>query len=547
MMAPRRLTRREFLRDGAVAGLALGSASSLVAACTKASTSSTKLPLNRDPGTLVVAVDAWTPNFDPAASALVSVLVSVYGMYEGLVRMKGSSATQVEPVLAQSYSTSADKSIWAFNLRPGVKFSDGSVFDADAVKASYTRTIKAGLGEEYILGTYITDPGTQIVAKDPATVVFDLGAPVPRFDLLLASQYGCLIPNPNVVDKGKNYGHEYLRSHSAGTGAFMVESVQPNDQLVMVRNPHYWRGWSTNRFEKVIIQQVEEGSVRRQGIESGDFDVAYASTAQDTEALRNNPGIVVGNQKDVGIEYIILGCYGALATPEARQAMNLLFPTDQFIDNVMKGTLAKPTSVLPDLMLYSQPTYTATTDISKAKQLLQQAGVQPGTQLTYEYYPGFRQEPGLIMQQQLKQVGLNLKLVQKAFSAFTADLTTDRPVTNRADMYYWSWWPDYNDPADFCYPILSAEATPKAGLYNSGYYPNKQVTKIIDASYTEPDERKQIAMWHDAQTIMGQTDQPWIPTGQIIDLTYVRADIAGYVPNPLYIQTYDYYALTRTG
>jgi hypothetical protein len=54
-------------------------------------------------------------------------------------------------------------------------------------------------------------------------------------------------------------------------------------------------------------------------------------------------------------------------------------------------------------------------------------------------------------------------------------------------------------------------------------------------------------MWHEAQTIMGAEDPPWIPVGQIKDLTYSRADIAGYEANPLYIQTYDYYALNRSG
>jgi peptide/nickel transport system substrate-binding protein len=293
---------------------------------------------------------------------------------------------------------------------------------------------------------------------------------------------------------------------------------------------------------------VEEGAVRRQGMESGDFDLAYASTPQDSEALRHTPGIVVGNQKDVGMEYVILGVYGPLATPEARQAMNLLFPHEQFLASVMKGALAPPTSVLPDLMLYSAPgTYSTATDVAKAKELLQQAGVQPGTELTYEYYPGFRKEPGLVLQQQLQEVGLSLQLVEKAFPAFSADLTTDRPVADRADMYYWSWWPDYNDPSDFSFPILSSEATPKDALFNTGYYENAKVTKIIDDGYTESDVGKLTEMWKEAQTIMGQEDPPWIPVGQIIDLTYSRSDIKGYAPNPLYIQTYDYYALSRSG
>jgi peptide/nickel transport system substrate-binding protein len=556
MKLDRDLTRRQFLKragGAALGGAALASTGGLLAACTSttatdvASSVGTAPPLRRDPNTLVLAVDAWTADFDPASAVLVPLAVSAYGMYEGLVRMKPHSATEVEPVLATRWSSNADKSVWTFELRRGVRFSDGSPFDAKALKAAYARTIDVNLGSSYILGTYLTDPGTQIVAKDDGTVLFDLGSGVPRFDLLLASQYGCLIANPNVVDKGSHLGHEYLLQHSAGTGAYMVESFSPGDKLILTRNPSYWRGWNGRHFDKVVIQQVEEGVVRRQGMEAGDFDLAYASTPQDSEALRHTPGIVVGDELDVGMEYIILGEYGPLASSEARQAMNLLFPHDQFLASVMKDALTAPNSVLPDLMLYSaKGTYSRTTDVDRAKQLLQQAGVDAGTELTYEYYPGFRKEPGEVLQQQLADLGITLRLVEKAFPAFSADLSTDRPVANRADMYYWSWWPDYNDPADFTYPILSAEATPKAGLFNSGYYENDRVTTIINDGYTESSVGKLESMWHQAQVIMGQQDLPWIPVGQIKDLTYSRSDIRGYEANPLYIQTYDYYSLSRS-
>jgi hypothetical protein len=410
-MADRAITRREFMRRAggvALGGAALGSAG-LLAACTSPGTKAvssvgTAPPLHRDPNTLVLAVDAWTADFDPASAVLVPLAVSAYGMYEGLVRMKAHSATEVEPVLAERWKANADHSVWTFELRRGVRYSDGTPFDADALKAAFARTIEVNLGSSYILGTPIAEPDKQIVVRDPGTVVFDLGSGVPRFDLLLASQYGCLVVNPNVRNMGHHLGHEYLLDHSAGTGAYMVESFEPSDKLVLTRNPNYWRGWNGSHFDTVIIQQVEEGAVRREGIESGDFDLAYASTPQDSDALRHTPGIVVGDELDVGMEYIILGQYGPLASPAARRAMNLLFPHDQFLDSVMKGALTVPSSVLPDLMLYSDKgTYPRTTDVDKAKQLLQQAGVRPGTELTYEYYPGFRKEPGLVLQQQLAE------------------------------------------------------------------------------------------------------------------------------------------------
>ncbi len=550
----RRYSRRQFIRGttgAAVGTMAMGSVGGLLAACggsspTTATQSGAGPALNRDPGTLVVAMDAFVTDFDPASYFLLSGIVPNFGIYDSLMRMKGNSATETKPWLASGISTNADKSVWTFALRPGVKYSDGTPFDGDALKAAYTRTITAQLGAGSTLSTYITDPAKQIIVKDPGTVVMDLGTPVPRFDLLLASQYGTGIVNPDVEKRGKNHGHDYLQSHSAGTGAYMVESAVPNDQIVMTRNPNYWGGWSGPHFKKIIIRQVPEDSSRRQGMESGDFDIAFASTPQDTQALSKTPGIFVGNQKVLGMEYVILGTYGPLASPQARQAMNLLFPGDQFVSSVMKGTLDTPNSVLPDLMLYAAPgTYSPGLDVAKAKSLLQQAGVAPGTQLTYEFYTGRRKEPGLVLQNQLQQVGLKLNIVEKAYPAFVADISTPKPESQRPDMAYWFWWPEYNSPSDFCFPILSKDATPKQHLFNGGYYDNATVNNAISNGFTESDPAKLTNMWRQAQTVMGNDDPPWIPLGQIIDTSYLRTDVKGYVANPVYVDSYDFYSLSR--
>src|ERR687888_298636 len=498
-----RLTRRQFMRGLGGAGLGalgMGSLGSFLAACSSKSPTSTTggtgSALNRDPGTLVVAMDAFVSDFDPASYFLLSGIVPNFGIYESLLRMKGSSATETEPWLAERSSTNPDKSVWTFKLRSGVKFSDGTPFDGDALKAAWTRTITANLGAGSTLSTYITDPGTQIVVKDPGTVVMDLGIPVPRFDLLLASQYGTGIVNPNVESQGKNHGHDYLASHSAGTGPYMVESVAPNDQIVMVRNPNYWQGWTGSHFEKVLIKQVIEDSSRRQGMESGDFDIAFPATPQDTDAMRSTPGISVGDQKVLGMEYVILGAYGPLASPEARRAINLLFPNEDFVSSVMKGTLDAPNSVLPDLMLYAAPgTYTPTVDVEQAN------------------------------------------------DAFVADISTPKPESERPNMAYWFWWPEYNSPADFCFPILSEDATPNARLFNGGYYINDTVNHAINGGFTESDPDKLTRLWRQAQVVMGEEDPPWIPLGQIIDTSYLRSDVQGYVPNPVYVLSYDFYAL----
>jgi peptide/nickel transport system substrate-binding protein len=323
--------------------------------------------------------------------------------------------------------------------------------------------------------------------------------------------------------------------------------VSPGDQIVMVENPHYWGGWSGKHFKKIIIRQVPQNASRRQGMESGDFDIAFPSTPQDTQALRSTPGIVVGNQKVLGMDYVILGQYGPLASPQARQAVNLLFPIDQYVSSVMKGTIDKPRSVLPDLMVYASPgTYTPAVNVAKAKTLLQQAGVAPGTQLTYEFYTGQGDQAGLLLQSQLQLVGLKVKIVEKAYPAFVKDISTFKPESQRPDMAYWFWWPEYNNPSDFAFPILSNDATPKQSLFNGGYYTNTSVDNAINKGFSDPSNTKLLtSLWHQAQTVMGKEDPPWIPLGQIIDTSYVRTDLKGYVPNPVYVQSYDFYALSR--
>jgi peptide/nickel transport system substrate-binding protein len=525
-----------------------------MAGCTGAGSSdgaSGGTTLGRDPKTLVVAVDAIDGDLDPASSYLVNQAVIWLGIYEGLIRLKGESASEVEPLLADSWEPNADASSWTFHLHPGVTFSDGTPLDAEAVKANYVRTITIDLGTGYILGSFLPKPDKQIVVEDPQTIRFDLAYPYPRFDVVLAAEYGTGLVSPAVFTEHStgpdDQGHEFLQGHAVGTGPYMLESFEAGNQAVLVRNPTYWRGWEGSHFDRVILRSIPEAATRRQLIESGEVDIAYAGTAEDTAAIRDNPNLVAGAFKNLELVYIILGEYGPLASPEARQAMNYLFPYDDFVSTVMKDTFVRANGPFPDLLFTHDPdVFTFDTDVEKARELLSQAGVEPGTQLTYEYYTGFGKEAGLVLQQQLEKVGLKLRLIEKEFSAFNADLTTDRPVSERANMYYWSWWPDYDDPSDYSWIIFSSDAAPDAcSCYNSGYYHNAEVDQIIDDGFEQTDPATLTTEFARAQDLMTRVDPPVIAVGQHLESTYFRDDIQGHEFNPLYIQTFDFYALSR--
>jgi peptide/nickel transport system substrate-binding protein len=508
--------------------------------------------LNRDKDTLVVAVDAFNADFDPASAYLLSEALIWRGIYESLVRLKGDSASEVEPLLADTWEHNTDGSSWTFHLHPGVKFSDGTPLDAAAVKANYVRTIGLSLGTQLILGSFITDASKDIVVVDPATIKFNLNAPTPHFDVIMAAQYGTGIVSPKVFadhSKGaKDQGHDWLQENAVGTGPYTLDTLKPGDEVDLVQNPSYWRGWTGSHFKKIIIRSIPEAGTRRQLLESGEVDIAYAGSAEDTAAVRSQ-GFTVGDFKNLDMTYIILGEYGPLAKPEARQAMNYLFPYDDFLNTIMKGTLERANGVFPDLLAtHDADVFQYTTDVAKAQELLNTAGVAKGTKLTYEYYTGFGKEAGTVLQAQLAKVGLDLTLKEVEFGTMNADLTVDRPVDKRANFYYWGWWPDYNAPSDYSWILFNSGAipSPDCPCYNSGYYRNDTVDKIINDGFTETDDAKLAASFKRAQDILVHTDPAWIPVGQQLDDTYFRTDIAGQVFNPLYILTWDYYALSRS-
>src|SRR2546430_1198412 len=198
-------------------------------------------------------------------------------------------------------------------------------------------------------------------------------------------------------------------------------------------------------------------------------------------------------------------------------------------------------------MLYSDPgTYKAHVDVAQAKSLLHQAGVKPGTQLTYEFYTGQGDSAGLLLQSQLGLAGLHVKIVEKAYPAFVADISTSKPVSQRPDMAYWFWWPEYNSPSDFCFPILSADATPQQHLFNGGYYDNAKVNTAINKGFSEAgDSKTGTNLWPPAQTGMGEHGPPWPPIGRTTDTSYPPTRAEGYFSNPVDIQSCDVYTLSR--
>ena len=243
-----------------------------------------------DPNTLVVAVDAFDADFDPASAYLLSEALIWRGIYEA-VRLKGDSASEVEPLLADTWDPNADSSSWTFHLHPGVTFSDGTPLDAEAVKANTSGRSGSSSGPSSSSARSCRSRRSRSwsrIRRRSGSTSRPLPALRRRDGRAVRHRPGQPEGLPGPLDGRDRSGARVPavpRGRDRPVRARHARARQPDHPDP---NQDYWRGWDGPHFDTIIIRSIPEGSTRRQLLESGDVDIAYAGTAEDTAAVRSD-------------------------------------------------------------------------------------------------------------------------------------------------------------------------------------------------------------------------------------------------------------------
>jgi peptide/nickel transport system substrate-binding protein len=555
-----RLSRRQLLETGLRLGLASPVILSLIEAAPRSvgaapgnSLSVVTAPRTAQEGssgTLQVLLTAGTEDIDPHYSYSTLSSTVALMVYEMLLILKGDSADEFEPMLAESWEASEDQSTYTFKLFPDVMFQDGTPANAQAVKDSYTRWIELE-GSPVNVITRFCDSPDKMEVVDETTLRFNLGSPQPLFLAAMASAYGPSVISPTAIaenaTKEDPYAHEWAKASAVGSGPYTLESNSLNEGLVLKKFDGYHRGWEGNHFDQIIFRVVPEDGTRRQLLERGEADAAaFNLTFEAVEAMRSNPDLQVVEYPTTAVSWVIMNA-PRLLTKEVRQGLSYAFPYDDVINEVFKGLMKRSGPIADSVRGYDPDVFLYQTDLDKAKELILAGGFKEGDVFEYMVDSTLESEQVIaqLFQANLQQMGFDLELVSVDYATLEATVFGDAPPEERPHMIAgWGWWPDYNDPWNQLWPNFT-EANVGGGGSNAGGWVNERFEEIMaEAEHFENEEQLDELM-KEAQNILTEQDPPVIYYGQVVRYTVLGTDIQGFVPNPLYLDSFNIYGMSR--
>ena len=443
-------------------------------------------------------------NFDTSPSSL-DAHVAQFGtdnnyfkqMIEPLVEMDLNG--NPIPCLAVSWESN-DLKTWTFYLRKGVKFHDGTPFNADAVKFNIER-----------LQNPETKSGFQSVAKtiqkvevvDNYTIRMILDESNVDFPLTLQDRVGS-IASPTAV---KKYGKDFGRN-PVGTGPFVFVSWKNDDSVTMKRNPDYWAKERVF-LDDVIIKIVPDRNVAAMNLQAGQADLLMNVAPEHLPGLEADPKLKVYHR--ASLEFTCLYFIRMHSSPglemsypkkEVRQALAYAIDVDAISKALYFGKAKSSKSIFPEGFWAYEPNVTDYTksNVAKAKELLTKAGYPNGVELKYTSVTLFPfNRIAEIVKQQAAKAGIKLNLEIIGLNQAMQDT-----MLNKTNILGLGW-------SGKTSPDMTLQALVHSkGNYNNKNYANPEVDRLIAEGRSTADINKRKKAYSQIQKILAE-DLPIIP------------------------------------
>jgi len=405
------------------------------------------------------------------------------------------------PVLAESTEVNSDSTQYTVHLRRGVKFHDGTPFDAAAVKLNYDRLRDPAnrLKRQSLLETV-----DKVEVVDEFTIRLVLKAPSGVLLNYLAHT-GASILSPKAIAQ---YGKDVSR-HPVGTGPFVFTSWA-TDSLKAARNPDYWRKGKPH-VDGVTIRSVGESGARLALLRSGEAQYIFPLPQETVQVVEKDARLAIDKTPSIVTQYVALN---TLKKPfddvRVRQALNYAIDKAAFVKVVYNGFgIPQDAPVAPGIAFYSKQGVWPY-DPAKAKQLLAEAGYPDGfdTEI-WNFSNTLNNRASQFLQQQLAAVGVRVKLTPLEAGVATTRLWGAKtPEEAEVRMFFGSWAPSTGDADWALRPLLASRSYPPA-LYNISYFKDAEVDAELQKGMSTADAGQRKAIYDRIQKIVWEKT-PWI-------------------------------------
>ncbi|MBW2146227.1 MAG: glutathione ABC transporter substrate-binding protein [Deltaproteobacteria bacterium] len=475
--------------------------------------------------TIVFAQGAEPISLDPPNQTDNPSEMVVRHIHDNLVNF--TEKMDIVPMLATSWETTKDGLTWTFHLRKGVKFHDGTPFDADAVIFNLKRVTnpKKRLKRTALYNPFIKS----FEAVDTYTVRIQLKAP---FGALLAHfAHGA---GGMVSPKNWEKYQDKISLHPVGTGPYIFEEWVPGDRIVLKRNDTYWKG--KPKVEKIVFTPVPEAGSRVMMLETGQADVAFPIPLIEVNRLRKTKGVKVITGDTARVIYIgVNNLKKPYTDVRVRQALNYAVNKESIVKNILKG-MAKPSkSMIGSLVWGYSPIKSYEYNPQKAKELLAEAGYPNGFEASLWTPEGRYPMDAQISEAvagQLKKVGITVRLRKWEWAAFIKN-TRKKPEEAKYEMFLLGWAPSTGDADWGMRPLFYSHLWAPKGS-NRFYYKNPEVDKYIEEGMKTADREKRKEVYRKAQEAL-VNDPPWVMLHDMVQSVGVVENLENITVWPLEI------------
>ncbi len=445
-------------------------------------------------------------SLDPAESFEFSGNDLLNNVYDSLIELDPTNLGPLVPGLAESWEVGDDGVTYTFKMRPGAKFHTGNPVTAEDAAWSLQRAVILNKTPAFILTQFGFTPenvAEKIKATDDATLVIVTDKPyAPTFFFnCLTSIVASIVDKTEAMAHEANgdFGYEWLKTNSAGSGAYKLRQYKPSDSYVLEAVPDGWRG--APPLARVFVRHVPEPATQRLLLENGDVDVARRLTPVDVAGIDGNPDVKVVDEQRGRIYYLALNQkVEPLNNPKVIEAVKYLIDYQGMADSFLKGSNIVHQAFLPAGFLGAIDDAPYSLDVEKAKALLDEAGVGPINVKLYVRNDQERMEIAQSLQNTLAQGGINVELRVGT----GAEILGEYRARNH-EMTMEAWGPDYPDPhtnADTFArnPDNSDEGNNTGILAWRNAWPATETNDLTNAAVLEKDGDKRAEMYQEIQT-----------------------------------------------